>query len=215
VNKDHLVAIAMSGLTKLVAGATPRWMDCEPSTKQRIYFANHSSHLDAMVLWSALPPAVRSLVRPVAAKDYWVASRLRHYLATKVFNCVLIARPGKPVAGEESAGVRGPLKAIDDMVEAMGSEHSLIIFPEGTRGTGESIGTFKAGLHHLAKRLPDVELIPVFMENLSRILPKGEFLAIPLVCSISFGAPMSLRENESKSDFLARARDAVEGLSKA
>ncbi len=48
--------------------------------------------------------------------------------------------------------------------------------------------------------------MPVFIENLNRVLPKGEVLPIPILCSVRFGAPLSLQEGEEKSAFLERAR---------
>ena len=189
-------------LVKLISGANVRWQGCSPETRQRIYFANHTSHLDVAVLWSALPPEVRALTRPVAAKDYWIKGKLRPYLAAKVFNAVLIER-------EKISAHDNP---IDHLVEALGQTHSLIIFPEGGRNLSGETGAFKSGIYHLAKRRPDVELVPVLIDNLNRILPKGEVLAVPLLSSISFGTPMRLLADESKKDFLERARSAVVNL---
>ena len=189
-------------LVKLISGANVRWQGCLPETRQRIYFANHTSHLDVAVLWSALPSAVRALTRPVAARDYWIKGKLRPYLAAKIFNAVLIER-------EKISAHDNP---IDHLVEALGQTHSLIIFPEGGRNLSGETGAFKSGIYHLAKRRPDVELVPVLIDNLNRILPKGEVLAVPLLSSISFGTPMRLLADESKKDFLERARSAVVNL---
>jgi len=186
-------------LVRLISGANVRWNGCLPETRQRIYFANHTSHLDAAVLWSALPPEVRTFTRPVAARDYWVASKLRLYLATKVFNAVLVER-------EKISAHDNP---IDHLLEALGQTHSLIMFPEGGRNLSGEIGAFKSGIYHLAKRRPDIELVPVLIDNLNRVLPKGEVLPVPLLSGISFGTPLHLLENESKQDFLQRARMAV------
>ncbi len=189
-------------LARFLSGASIRWLDCQPDSCQRVYFANHTSHLDAIVLWSALPPEVRSMTRPVAAKDYWMAGRVRRYLSTRVFNALLIDR--KEIKVHQSP--------VDVMIREMGQTYSLIVFPEGGRTTGEEIGEFKSGLYYLCKKRPDLELIPVHIDNMNRILPRGEVLPVPLLSCITFGPPMWLEANEPKADFLARARDAVRRL---
>ena len=195
--KALLVAVA-----KLVSGASVRWVGCEPEVRQRVYFANHTSNLDAIVVWALLPPPVRALTRPVAARDYWIQDPLRRYLANRVLNAVLIERK-KPTVHDN------PLA---DMLAALGDRHSLIIFPEGGRQTGVGLAPFKGGLFHLAKDRPEVEFMPVLIENLNRILPKGEFLPVPLLGSVSFGAPIKLESGEEKARFLERAQAAVEAL---
>jgi 1-acyl-sn-glycerol-3-phosphate acyltransferase len=189
-------------LIKLVSGANVRWCGCSPDKRQRVYFVNHTSHLDAAVLWASLPAEVRMLTRPVAARDYWAKGRLRPYLAKQVFKCVLIER--EKISAHDSP--------IDQLADALGQGNSLIIFPEGTRSLDGEIGAFKSGIYHLAKRRPDVEFVPVLVDNLNRILPKGEFLAVPLLSSISFGTPLRLDDGESKQAFLERARSAVVNL---
>jgi len=91
----------------------------------------------------------------------------------------------------------------------MGDSYSIIIFPEGTRGQGYEIAPFKGGIYAIAREKPNVELVPVYMENLNRILPKGKFLPIPLISSISFGRPIRLTPDEKKKEFLQRAREAI------
>ena len=194
----------LAGVVNLLTGSSVRWTGCAPSTRQRIYFANHTSHLDALVLWAALRPEVRSLTRPVAARDYWTADPVRRHLATRVFNAVLIDRQ------RVSAHARNPLEPLLTALESR--EHSLILFPEGTRGRGPEAGPFKSGLYHLARHRPDVELVPVLIDNMNRILPKGELLPVPLLGGLSFGAPLRVEEGEGKMAFLTRARDAVNGL---
>ena len=185
-------------IAKALSGSTIRWVNCQPDTAQRIYFANHTSHLDAIVLWSSLPKEVRAVTRPVAAKDYWTQGIVRRFIA-KQFNTLLIERDK----------VRKSDNPIPKMIQAIGDRESLIIFPEGGRSTGAEVGEFKSGLFHLAKKRRDIEFVPVYIENLNRVLPRGEFLPVPLLSSITIGAPMRLEENETKTQFLSRARDAV------
>lgn len=186
-------------LIKLISGANARWSGCLPDTRQRVYFANHTSHLDAAVIWASLPAEVRALTRPVAARDYWVRGRLRPYLAKHVFNAVLIER--EKISAHDSP--------IDHLVDALGQKGSLIIFPEGTRSLDGQIGAFKSGIYHLARRRPDVELVPVLVDNLNRVLPKGEFLPVPFLSSVSFGVPLHINDGEPKQVFLERVRSGI------
>lgn len=189
----------LAAIARITSGASVRWIDCQPDTCQRVYFANHTSHLDALVLWSSLPAEVRSLTRPVAARDYWEKGWIRPYLARHVFDALLIDR--KKIKVHQSP--------VDLMLQAIGDRHSLIVFPEGHRNTGAEMGEFKSGLYYLAKKRPDLELVPVYIDNLNRVLPRGEFLPVPLLSCITFGPPLWLEAGEPKARFLERAREAV------
>ncbi len=188
----------LSFLARLFSGASVRWIDCQPDTCQRVYFANHTSHLDPVVIWSSLPKEVRRLTRPVAAKDYWVRGAVRRHIA-KAFNALLIDR--KEIKVHQSP--------VDVMLRSIGDTHSLILFPEGGRNPEEGVGEFKSGLYYLAKKRPDLELVPVHIDNLNRVLPRGEVLPVPLLSCITFGPPMWLEAGELKAEFLDRARQAV------
>jgi 1-acyl-sn-glycerol-3-phosphate acyltransferase len=199
-------AAITAAAARLISGVQVRWVDSEPDPRQAVYFANHSSHLDFVVLWSSLPPEVRAVTRPVAAQDYWNAG-LRRALAVNVFRAVLVARHGEK--SEEQQGPADPRLAIEHMLDAMGDTDSLILFPEGTRGTGEEVASFKSGLYYLCQRRPGLRLIPAYLNNLNRILPKGEFLPVPFISRLTFGPAMELGSGENKREFLARAREAV------
>ena len=196
-----LTAAVLSLAAKLLSGATVRWYDCQPDTCQRVYFANHTSHLDALILWASLPRRIREITRPVAAKDYWNKGPVRRYMA-QTFNAMLIDRDDIKIHNSP----------LDMMLREMGSQFSLIVFPEGTRNTGEEMQEFKSGLYHLSRKRPDLELMPVYIDNLNRVLPRGEFLPVPLLSSITIGPPIWLEPKENKNDFLKRAREAVRRL---
>ncbi|MFO1065913.1 MAG: lysophospholipid acyltransferase family protein [Pirellulales bacterium] len=198
---QRLTGQTITLLARFFSGFTVRWIDCQPDVCQRIYFANHTSHLDAVVLWSALPREIRKLTRPVAAQDYWAKTKWRRFLAAS-FNALLIDR--KEIKVHQSP--------VDSMLRAIGSVYSLIVFPEGSRAEDGEMGQFKSGLYYMAKKRPDIELVPVYMDNLNRILPRGEFLPVPLLSSITIGAPIWLEAGEQKNDFLNRAREAVRAL---
>ena len=188
-------------IAKLLSGASVRWIDCQPDTCQRVYFANHTSHLDALVLWSCLPRDVRAVTRAVAAKDYWERGPLRRHIA-KSFNVLLIER----------MEIKVHQSPVDLMLREMGARYSLIVFPEGGRSANDEMGEFKSGLYYLSKKRPDLELIPVNIDNMNRILPRGQVLPVPLLSCITFGPPLWLEAGESKADFLTRAREAVRRL---
>jgi 1-acyl-sn-glycerol-3-phosphate acyltransferase len=208
----HPLAGIIAAFARAISGVQVRGSDDFSETpRQRIYFANHTSHLDFVVLWSALPAEARARTRPVAAKDYW-ESGVKAYLAQNVFRAVLVQRGVAAQAASEEEERAAGRATIEQLAEALGETESLILFPEGTRGTGETVAPFRSGLFHLAKRKPDAELVPVYLENLNRILPKGEFLPVPLISVLTFGAPMLVEESESKEAFLERAREAVCGL---
>ena len=187
------------GLTRFLVGGHARWRGCGPEEVQRIYFANHASHLDTVILTAALPPALRRTTHPVAAADYWGRNGFTRFVATKVLNAVLVERSG-------SRDPLGPMRDVLDKGE------SLIIFPEGTRRNEALPGEFKAGLQHLAREFPQAELVPVYLANLARAYPKGAILPAPISCVANFGAPMRLEEGEDKAAFLARAREGVVAL---
>jgi 1-acyl-sn-glycerol-3-phosphate acyltransferase len=190
-------------LTRLVTGANAVWVDCEPrSDRLRLYFANHGSHLDFATLWAALPQAARDRTRPVAARDYWGRTRLSRATAVGLFNGLLIAREG--ITRQDNP--------IEQMAAAMRKGDSLILFPEGTRSADGEMAAFKPGLYHLASKVPEAELVPVYLQNLNRILPKGHLLPIPLLSSVVFGPPIKLHEGEKKQEFLHRAKEAVLNL---
>jgi 1-acyl-sn-glycerol-3-phosphate acyltransferase len=200
-----MIATALAAGSRLFTGASVRWF-CDPrAERQRIYFGNHSSHLDFVLIWSALPAGMRRLTRPVAGRDYWDQSPIRRYLAGQVFHAVLIQRTA-PGSADGHAAARA---AVERMAADIGDRHSLIVFPEGTRARGHDIGPFKSGLFHLSRLRPDAELIPVFLENLNRVLPKGEVLPIPMLSRVVFGPPLATKVDEEKDPFLARARDAL------
>src|ERR1044071_2168117 len=184
------------GFVKLMVGAYARWIGTTPSPTQRIYFANHTSHIDTLAIWSSLPRSLRPRTRPIAARDYW-GSGIKKYIAIRGFGAVLIDR------ARESAQV----DPLDPLRAALRDGDSLIIFPEGTRGASATPARFRSGLFRLAGEFPTVELVPVYLDNLHRSLPKGALLPVPVVCTVRFGAPLAPLPGEAKESFLARARD--------
>jgi 1-acyl-sn-glycerol-3-phosphate acyltransferase len=195
------LSLSLLGLVRLVAGAHADWQGSAPERRQRIYYANHASHFDTLVIVAALPAELRAKTHPVAALDYWGASGLRRFIAVECLNAVLIDRSGRSSTD--------PLQPPAELLER---GHSLILFPEGTRSGDGTIGRFRSGLYNLAQRFPQAEPIPVYLDNPSRVMPKGSFLVVPLICTARFGAPLVLDPSETREQFLARARNALIAL---
>ncbi|PND40137.1 1-acyl-sn-glycerol-3-phosphate acyltransferase [Paucibacter aquatile] len=191
--------LALSSLARLITGAQGHWKGCPPMAEQRIYFANHQSHFDWVLIWAALPRELRAQTRPIAARDYWTSSPLKGWLTRAVFNAIYVSRT-------RSSPDEDPL---EPLVEALRNGDSLVIFPEGTRSNKGEPQAFKAGLYHLAEQFPEVRLIPTWIDNVQRVMPKGEVVPVPILCTVTFGAPIQLQAEEDKRAFLDRARAAV------
>jgi len=197
-----VTSVSLSALAWAVTGVRPIWSGSQPSDRQRIYFANHTSHGDFILLSACLSEKERAITRAIAAAEYWGKSRLRRFIAEDLLSSVLISRQWTSL--EEN-----PISA---MLSVLDQGHSLIIFPEGTRNMGDELLPFRSGLYNLSMARPDVELIPCWIENMSRVLPKGQFLPVPLLCRVVFGAPVSVAPGEERRAFLDRARAALLAL---
>ncbi|MDP3820163.1 MAG: lysophospholipid acyltransferase family protein [Burkholderiales bacterium] len=193
--------LLLATVARLITGAQGHWHGSPPKAEQRIYFANHQSHFDWVLIWAALPRDLRQTTRPIAARDYWTSTPLKHWITREIFNAVYVSR--------QRTDDEDPL---EPLMEALRNGDSLVIFPEGTRGNKGDPAAFKAGLYHLAEAFPEVQLIPAWIDNVQRVMPKGEVVPVPILCSVTFGAPLLLTPGEDKRVFLDRARDAVVAL---
>ena len=194
-----MISTALAALVRLVLGAAVGFQAELDPARQRVFVANHSSHLDTVLIWASLPTRLRAGTRPVAAADYWGRSRFRRFLCGRL-RAVLIDRKG------------GGREALGRMQAALAAGDSLLVFPEGTRGGSDVPQAFRRGIYHLCAQRPGLEVVPVYLENLNRILPKGEFLPVPLLARVVFGAPTALEAGEEKEAFLGRLREGVLGL---
>ncbi len=205
----EVAGLVLVALARLITGAQGHWRGAPPKAEQRIYFANHQSHFDWVLIWAALPSDLRTLTRPIAARDYWTSTPLKHWITREIFNAVYVSR--SRAHGSASPGIDDE-DPLEPLMDALRHGDSLVIFPEGTRGSRGDPAAFKAGLYHLAQAFPEVQLIPAWIDNVQRVMPKGEVVPVPILCSVTFGAPLTLAPDEDKRGFLTRARAAVLAL---
>jgi 1-acyl-sn-glycerol-3-phosphate acyltransferase len=218
-----LTSLLLLGLVRLLTGAQARWYGCPPKAELRIYFANHQSHADLVMIWAALPSELRRITRPIAARDYWTTSPLRLWITTAVFNAVYVERSAAPRPATPEGAPHEELPppafetlAADDplhpVAAALHAGDSIIIFPEGTRGFADEPQRFRSGLYMLGRMFPQAVLVPAWIQNIQRVMPKGEVVPVPILCSVTFGAPMQVAPGEERRAFLDRARAAVIAL---
>jgi 1-acyl-sn-glycerol-3-phosphate acyltransferase len=180
------------------------WQGTAPDAgPQRVYFANHTSNGDFVLVWAVLPPHLRRRTRPVAGSDYWLTTPVRRFIGRDVFRAVLIDR--RPDTRTED-----PMAV---MLDALDTGASLILFPEGTRNmTDARLLPFRSGLYNLSVARPGVDLVPAWIENLNHVMPKGKVIPVPLLCTVTFGAPIRAEPGEDRHAFLARAQAALLAL---
>ena len=184
----------ISGGTRLLTGLHVSGTRQIATESSRVYFANHTSHIDFLVVWSSLPHHLRRRTHPVAACDYWTNSHLRRYFAQDVFDSVFIDRGCAPKAEH----------VLQPIFEILDRGESLILFPEGTRGAGDGLAPFRSGIFHIARDRPHIDLVPVRIGNADRIMPKGTRIPLPLLCEVTFGSPLRIQPEEEKEAFLGR-----------
>jgi len=201
-----LAGDAISLFARILTAPRAIWSGSEPLPGPRVYYSNHTSNADFVLIWTVLPPVLRGRTRPVAALDYWLASPIRAFAGRDVFRAVLIDR--RPEARTEDP--------VGQMLAALDAGSALIIFPEGRRNTSDdTLLPFKSGLFHLARQRPAVDLIPVWISNLNHVMPRGKVIPVPLICTVTFGAPIRIVSDEPKEIFLARAAAALADLGAA
>jgi 1-acyl-sn-glycerol-3-phosphate acyltransferase len=165
-----------------------------------VIVANHSSHLDTVSLLSLFPLRRLRRLRPCAAADYFGRNRIVMATSRTLFNILPIAR--KDIHDDDHP--------IERMRLTLLNGESLLLFPEGTRSGGDEVGELKAGIAYLAEQVPGLTVVPAYLENMGRVLPKGEFLPVPFFCEVRLGAPRTL--TGTREEMLAQLRRELEAL---
>lgn len=171
-----------------------------PEKEGCVFFANHTTHFDLLVILSALPKPVRKNLRPVAAKEYWLKTALRRWLALRVLNII-------PIDRQNPSRTRSCFQEIHDTLE---QGNPVLIFPEGGRQSPESGGNLKGGIFLIAEQRPETRFYPVRLSGFHRVLPKGEWLPAPNMGIVSFREPIVRQPEEPRAAFMERCRRALE-----
>ena len=189
----------------LVIGLRYVWAKAPHPDGPVIYIANHNSHLDAMSLMTIVPSHRIHLTHSVAAQDFFGRSGFRSWSMKNLVNAVLISRT------KEERNV-DPIELLDAMLR---QGHSLILFPEGTRGVPGVMADFKRGVGHLASRHPDIPVIPVYLDGLYRNLPKGRTMIVPFGGTLVMGEALNFPAGTTVDAITEKAQEAIESMAQA
>ncbi len=192
-------AVVVRPLVFLWIGLRVHGREHLPPRGPAIVVSNHNSHLDTLVLMSLFPLRMLPRIRPVAAADYFLASRLRTWVACRLFGILPIERQ-----------VRARRDPLEPLVGALDRGAILILYPEGTRGEPERMARFRSGVAHLAARRPGVPIVPVFLSGLGRVLPKGALVPVPFFVDVAVGPP--LRFSGDRHGFARELEERVRRL---
>jgi len=191
-------------LVLVVLGLNVRNPERLPLRGPAIVVANHNSHMDAFVLMSLFPLKRLAQLRPVAAADYFLKNPLLAWFTLEIVNMIPIERPG---GGRK---LKRDIDPLQECTEALERGEILVVFPEGTRGDTEALGKFKGGVARLKEQFPDAPVVPVYLQGLGRVLPKGESAFVPRIVDVFVGAPVSWTGR--RADFTAAMEQAVKDL---
>lgn len=184
----------------LFIGLRVRGLENLPTTDPFILIANHSSHLDTVSLLNLFPVRRLYRIRPAAAADYFEKTKVASFVSRTFFNIL-------PIARKNFTADNHPL---DTMERALRAGNSIILFPEGTRGSGGEMAPFRSGIARLVERVPEIPVTPAYLVNMGRSLPKGELIPVPFFCEVRIGAPRTL--SGDKDAMLAELEAAVKAL---
>jgi 1-acyl-sn-glycerol-3-phosphate acyltransferase len=181
-------------------GLNVRNRDRLPRQGPAIVAANHNSHLDTLALLALFPLSLVPMVRPVAAADYFMRSRLMAWFSQNVVGIVPVERAGHDEGGDP----------LDECYAALNRGEILLIFPEGTRGEPEHMTEFKTGIARLAERHTEVPVVTVFMHGLGKSMPKGACVPVPFFVDIFLGEPF--RWTGTRESFMAKLHEMFDRL---
>jgi 1-acyl-sn-glycerol-3-phosphate acyltransferase len=161
--------------------------------------ANHSSHFDSPVVYSALPGRMRNKLAMAAAADKFYASRKKRVWWPSLFQNAFPVHRG------------GGTKQLEYPMSLLKRGWSILIYPEGGRSKTGQFARFKAGPAIMAMQA-HVPVIPIYMEGLRNIMPKGNRNATPGPAMARIGKPVSLEGVTSVSEATAMLENAMREL---
>lgn len=170
---------------------------------QFIIAANHNSHADAVTLMTAVPTNKLANTHPIAAADYFGKNKFTSFISWLFINVKLI--PRKKSSDEDNDN---PINIMDELLK---KKKSIIIFPEGSRGKPGKLSPFKKGIGILSEKNQNVPIIPVYLEGISRVLPKGNKIILPSLTKIYFGEAIHITD-ESAEEIVERVEKAIHRL---
>lgn len=188
-------------LVYVVIGINVRYSQRLPKSGPAILVANHTSHIDTLILMSLFPLKTILKIQPIAARDYFFKTKLRSWVSTTLIGIIPIDRESENFSR---------IHPFAPVTEALKEGKIVIIYPEGTRGNSDQIGEFKNGVAHLSKLNQEVPVIPIYIHNPDMVLPKGDGLLVPFVCDVFIGE--KLNWNNNKESFMALLKSKVEEL---
>jgi len=170
-----LFVLIVRPILTVILGAHVRGRELLPPSGPAIIVANHNSHLDTLTIMAMYPLKRLKMLRPVAAMDYFMQSRVLAWFVTHILGVVPVTRGGLNRDLLARCG-----RALDD-------GDILIVFPEGSRGEPERLSIFKKGVGHLAKSRPLTPIHPLFLHGLGKALPKDSWVLVPFNCEVVVG----------------------------
>ncbi|MEN9742392.1 MAG: hypothetical protein RLZZ65_197 [Bacteroidota bacterium] len=177
--------------------------------KQFILVANHNSHLDTMSLLSSIPLDLLAKTHPVATSQYFGRKKFLVLLSNFLVNTVLIQRKEDEQPTPE--GQTEKSNALELLEKKLAQGHSLILFPEGTRGQPEQMQDFRKGIGVLLQKFPNIPYIPVYIQGMGKILPKDSLLPVPFDASVSIGTA-KFAQNENIVEIVEEVRREILNL---
>lgn len=180
-----------------------------------IVVGNHSSHLDAPMMFTLLPKDITRNLATGAAADYFYRRRFISRLTALFFNTYPIERKGK-VRMRSGRGLKtqeGPSPAAGMTGRLLKAGIPILIFPEGTRSRDGRMGEFKAGAAALSQKL-GVPIVPVALIGGHDAMPVGAYWPKPgrPRVKLVIGSPMNAEEGESVDHYNVRIKASVAAM---
>jgi 1-acyl-sn-glycerol-3-phosphate acyltransferase len=153
-----------------------------PKDPPFVLTANHTSHLDTLILAASLPWRCRICVFPIAAGDVFFETPLRSLFSAVVLNALPMWR--KKCGPHALAQLRQRL---------LNGSAIYILFPEGSRSRDGTLQRFKAGLGMLIAET-NVPVVPCYLQGCFQALPAHAHWPRPSPIRLVLGAPRTFAD---------------------